>query len=146
LAAVVADLVQPLNPLPVEPLPELAQAVSGQTYAFTTNRLGLRALRLEFPAATPAEAVLMLDLDTESGPRLAGVGLDGTYRPSHGGRPVLARGSWADDQTFVIEYDEGPGLSFYWMRLRFDGEEVELELTDNAAGLTLRAAGLRQRP
>lgn len=66
-----------------------------------------------------------------SRPRVIGVGLDGVYRPRHAGRPIIARGVWADAQTFVIDYNEGPGLATYTLRLHFDGDEVIFE----AAGL-----------
>jgi CubicO group peptidase (beta-lactamase class C family) len=146
LAAVVAGLVQPPQPVPVKPLPEMAVDVSGQTYGFEPNRIGLRTLALQFSPATPAQAVFTLDLEAETGPRSVAVGLDGVYRPALSGRPVLARGAWADDRTFVIEYNEGPGVSVYLIRLRFAGDEVEVELTDNAAGATLRATGVQLRP
>jgi hypothetical protein len=122
----------------------LADAVSGQTYAFDPNRIGLRTLSLAFSAATPSEAVFTLDLEAEAGPRSVAVGLDGVFRSSLAGRPVLARGAWADDRTFVIEYNEGPGLSVYLIRLRFEPDEVELELIDNSAGVTVRAVGAPQ--
>jgi CubicO group peptidase (beta-lactamase class C family) len=146
LAAVVAGLVQPPEPLPVKPLPEIATAVSGQTYAFEANRLGLRTLGVGFSPATPAEAVLTLDLELESSPRSVAVGLDGVFRPARSGRPVLARGAWADDHTFVIEYNEGPGLSLYLIRLRFAGDALEVEFIDNTAGTALRATGVQQHP
>jgi CubicO group peptidase (beta-lactamase class C family) len=146
LADVVAGLVQPPQPVPVKPLPAIAAAISGQTYAFEANRIGLRMLSLEFDPATPSEASFDLDLEAEASPRSVGVGLDGVYRPARSGRPVLARGAWADEHTFVMEYNEGPGLSVYLMRLRFDGDTVQLELTDNTAGITLRAAGVQQQP
>ena len=63
----------------------------------------------------------------ERGPRLIGVGLDGVYRSSHAGRPIVARGTWIDSQTFVIDYNEGPGLAHYVFRLRFESDTVIFE-------------------
>jgi hypothetical protein len=41
---------------------------------------------------------------------------------------VVARGSWTDASTFVIDYREGPGLAAYTMRIRFDGDRVDLDV------------------
>jgi hypothetical protein len=56
------------------------------------------------------------------------VGLDGVFRPSLEGRPIVARGYWDDPGTFVIEIDEGPGLRTYELRLSFHGRAVRLDV------------------
>ena len=124
--SVVAELGKPPAPEAVPPLPQTAQAISGQTFVFEPNALSLRSLRLDFDA--PAEATFMLDLASEQSPRISGVGLDGVYRPSRSGRPVFARGYWADEATFAIEYNEGPGFNVHQMRARFDGDRVSFEI------------------
>jgi hypothetical protein len=130
LEAVVAALRQSPDPKVVPPLPETAGAISGQTYVFEPNALSLRSLRVDFAAGLQgAEAILHLDFENEPGPRVIVVGLDGIYRPSRGGRPILARGGWKNTQTFVIDYDEGPGLSTYMLRLHFEGDRVTLEVS-----------------
>ena len=106
--------------------PKTAQAISGRTFLLAPNALSIRALRLDFDA--PAEATFMLDLASEQGPRIAGVGLGGVYRPSRSGRPVFARGYWANETTFAIEYNEGPGFNIHQMRARFDGDQVSFEM------------------
>jgi hypothetical protein len=50
------------------------------------------------------------------------------YRASRAGRPILAKGTWKDADTFVIEYDEGPSLASYPFRIRFHGGEVLFEV------------------
>jgi hypothetical protein len=114
-------------------LPATAKAISGQTYIFEPNRIGLLSLRLDFD--DPAEAIFQLEVANEEGPRVTGVGLDGVYRSSRVGRPVIARGSWTDEQTFVIDYDEGPGIALYRLRIHFDGDTLILE----ARGLSIKA-------
>ena len=129
LEAVVAELSQSPVPEAVSPLPEMAQAISGQTFVTEPNLLQLRSLRLDFDAAVDqAEATFVLDLASEQIPRIVGVGLDGVYRPSRGGRPVVARGSWADASTFVVDYSEGPGLAAYMLRMRFEGDRMHFEV------------------
>jgi hypothetical protein len=77
---------------------------------------------------------------TESAPRVVGVGLDGIYRASRGGRASLARGGWADDHTFVIEYSEGPGLNSLLFRLRFEADKVWFEIRSAETSVTLEGA------
>jgi len=50
------------------------------------------------------------------------------YRPRPSARPVVARGRWADDHTFVVEYNEGPGLNSYTLRMCFEGNRVLFEI------------------
>ena len=112
------------EPEPVPLLPATARAISGQTFVFESNPI-LLSLRLDFDDS--AEAIFQLEVANEPGQRVVGVGLDGVYRSSHAGRPIIARGSWADAQTFVIDYNEGPGLATYTFRLHFDGDKMIFE-------------------
>jgi hypothetical protein len=41
---------------------------------------------------------------------------------------VVARGSWADASTFVVDYNEGPGLAAYMLWMRFEGDRVHFEV------------------
>jgi hypothetical protein len=109
---------------PVPALPARASAVSGQTFVFEPNQINLNSMRLDFDSS--AEAVLTFDVAYE-GERISGIGLDGRYRPSRAGRPVLARGEWADADTFVVAYSEGPGLNNYRMILTFEDRGLMLD-------------------
>ncbi|HSL44020.1 MAG TPA: serine hydrolase [Anaerolineales bacterium] len=122
-AALVAISPSP-QPEPVLPLPEIAKAISGETFVFEPNPL-LRSFRLDFDNS--AEAIFQFELANEPGQRVLGIGLDGVYRHSYSGRPVIARGFWEDEKTFVMDYDEGPGITFYRFRLHFDGDGVLFE-------------------
>lgn len=110
---------------PVPPLPDTAYAVSGKTYVFDSGII--RSLRFDFDDS--ASAVLHLNVAHEDVTRAVGVGLDGVWRPSISARPALSRGSWTDDQTFTLEYFEGPGLSYYKFVIRFDGGGVTVEVS-----------------
>jgi hypothetical protein len=125
LDAALAAITQRLQPEPVPPLPVAAEAVSGQAYVFEHNRVGIESVRLDFDGS--AEAILQLEVANDAGPRLIGVGLDGVYRTSHAGRPILARGGWSDVQTFVIDYNEGPGMAAYTLRFHFEDDKLVLE-------------------
>jgi hypothetical protein len=127
LNAALIAIAQGPGPHPVPPLPATAKAISGQTFVFQPNHIGLLSLRLDFDDPTGAEAIFQLEVAHEPGPRVTGVGLDGVYRLSHAGRPVIARGSWTDEQTFVMDYNEGPGNSIYKFRLRIDGHKMILD-------------------
>jgi CubicO group peptidase (beta-lactamase class C family) len=126
LQALLADLARGPAPEPVPPLPPTAHRISGRTYVFEAEGFGLRSVRLDFD--DPTEAILRLDLASELGPRVDRVGLDGVFRPSLEGRPIVARGAWEDPRTFVIEVDEGPGINAYDLRLRFHGRSVRLDV------------------
>lgn len=121
LNAALIAIAQGPQPEPVPPLPAIAKSISGQTFVFQPNPT-LSSFRLDFD--DPTEAIFQLEVANEPGSRVVGVGLDGAYRPSQAGRPIIARGRWIDEKTFEIDYNEGPGLSVYEFRLRFDGEEV----------------------
>ena len=129
LNAALADIAQSPEPEPVSVMPATANAISGKTYIFGADgesTLGLLSLRLDFD--NTSEAIFQLEVANEPSPRLNGVGLDGVYRSSHAGRPIVARGRWTDARTFVIDYNEGPGFVAYSFRLSFDGNMVTFEI------------------
>jgi hypothetical protein len=126
LRSVVERLAQGPEPEPVPPSPPMASRISGRTYVFDPNRYVIHSLRLDFD--DPAEATLTFDLTSEPISRVDRVGLDGVFRPSREGRPIMARGFWQDPRTFVIECDEGPGLHAYDLELRFREGGVVLEV------------------
>jgi hypothetical protein len=125
MKAAVNMIAQGPQPDPVPPLPATAREVSGRTFVFQFNPI-LLFFRLDFD--NPAEATLNLQAANEPNPREIVVGLDGVYRPSRAGRPILARGGWKDGNTFVIEYNEGPGLASYNFRIRIQGDKVLFEI------------------
>jgi len=126
LNAALTAIAQLPQPEPIPTLPATAREVSGQTFIFESNRGGLLSVRLDFDDPTGAEAIFRLELADEPGARVVGIGLDGVYRHSHSGRPVIARGRWIDEKIFEMDYNEGPGLSIYRFRLHFDGDKVIL--------------------
>jgi hypothetical protein len=123
LAEAIADLAAPPPAVDPGPLPEVASAVSGVTWAFPENPY-VRSVRFDFES--PTEAVATVDVASERDIRVDPLGLDGVVRSSQGGRPVVATGRWVDDNTFEMDVEEGPGFHRYQLRLRFEGGTVEL--------------------
>ena len=133
----VSELKQRPEPQTVPPLPEIASSISGKTFIFEPNALDLESFRFDFN--NEKEAMLQLKIETESAPRKVSVGLDGLWRPSINGQPAVSRGYWEDDKTFILEYNEGPGLKNYSLKLNFENNKVILEILIPAseAGLTI---------
>jgi hypothetical protein len=123
-------------PQPVEPLPAIAQAVSGQTYVLEDNIYGLSELRLTFPGGD--EATLEVGLpEIIGGPTLdLRIGLDGVKRFSPGRHGVMtaARGGWVSDTLFSAVVDELALINLWQWDLAFAGDTVTLELTSLAGG------------
>ena len=122
LNAALAAVVQGPAPQPVPPLPDTASAISGSTYVLEPNPVNISSVRLDFDGSS--EAVFQVEVANEPAPRVTGIGLDGVYRNSRVGRPAVATGYWEDDQTFIVDYVEGPGLATYPLRIRFEGDKV----------------------
>jgi CubicO group peptidase (beta-lactamase class C family) len=134
-----AAAVPPFEPLPLPPLPQMAQFISGQTYALHHNSVALTHMTLTF--YEPDEAGLRIT--TAGGP--AGtrewewrVGLDDVPRTAPGryGLPALAKGRWTDDHTFSLQVDE-IGNNHQWeLTLTFQGDSLAATMVDLAGFFT----------
>jgi CubicO group peptidase (beta-lactamase class C family) len=145
LETALVAIAQPPAPEPVAPLPETAQAVSGQIFIFEPNPIEVEALGLEFDGS--AEAMLHIRSiggQMESWP----VGLDGVYRMSmdDDGLPRGLRGGWADDQTFVLEYAGIAHNDHFTFRLHFEGDRALMEGQETAHDLGMRFEGRLEKP
>jgi CubicO group peptidase (beta-lactamase class C family) len=145
LEAAVRSVARPPDPRPVAPLPDAAREVSGRTIEVEPNPLMVESMRLDFDGS--AEAAWWIKLDGRQAPLTGEMGLDGVYRMSPGerGLPAGARGTWADERTFVFEYDEIAGLDAYTLRLGFDRDRVAIEVTTREGG-RFGMAGRLQSP
>jgi CubicO group peptidase (beta-lactamase class C family) len=137
LDEVLAAVRQPPVPTPPQALPDIAWAVSGTTYVFEPNVLGLKSFMLEFLSLTEARVTITLHEGTGPPPLL--VGLDGAFRitptPSHErfGFPVGVRGAWDDDHTFVLEIDAIANNHAQLFRLSFDEDRVVIDARERTA-------------
>jgi len=124
----------------------LAPAVSGRTWRFDRNALGVRSLRLDLVAG---EARYRVELANAPGDvptrRLEGpIGLDGLSRLTDvGGGDVLAvKGRWLSDDTFeIVSQSVGEGIVTR-ARLTFREGDLDATLTVNN-GLVERVRGQR---
>jgi hypothetical protein len=126
------------KPTPVGPSPEIASVISGKTYRFPDNDLGLRSLTLDLTDPSPYLEFEIYSRyptgpsDTYDVP----IGLDGFYRK---GSPALfgpdpghitaAKGTWLNGQTFVID---APGLGYGEQQkivLSFSGKKLNFHRT-----------------
>jgi len=121
---VVSGLIKSPEPEPVSPLPVTAGIISGKTFIFEENKLSLKSLNIVFSNEKEA----MLQLDGEDGQIKAVVGLDGLWRSSISGYPVLMRANWEDPDTLIIEYNGGPDLDYSKLRFSFENNIVKVEV------------------
>ena len=126
LEKIIQQLKQPPEASPI-PLPEITSHISGKTFVFESNPAQIESIRIDFDS--PATATFYLKIEGESDTRIGEIGLDGTYGMSQGGIPWIARGSWIDAQTLVVEYNQGPGLEITTLRTRFEDDRILLEIS-----------------
>ena len=144
LEAAVGSLAMAPAASPADPLPGIASAVSGTTYAFEANPL-IEWLRLDF--VSEAEAVLEVQGAGEDALRTVRIGLDGIYRTApEGSLPGLGRAQWEDDSTFVVDYSTFPNIEHYSFRLTFEGGRLVVTITERVYGLNATVEGSAQEP
>lgn len=126
LEAALTSVAQPPEPESVIDLPDTARAISGETFVFGPNPLEIDTLSFEFNDS--AEATLHITLDGSPMASLP-IALDGVYRlfPGDYNLPMGLRGHWADDQTFMLEYDTVANNDHTLIRMHFEGDHVVVE-------------------
>src|SRR5712692_7233350 len=141
LAAALEAATKPPPSNSAPPLPETARTVSGKSYLFEANALGLKKLSLTFASQTEAALRLtFMDNHAEVRP----VGLDGVPRISPNGRyglPAAVKGWWEGPQTFVLDYDEIGNVNHYQIRLKFNGKHISVEVTERTHDVEAKFAG-----
>jgi hypothetical protein len=127
------------QPAPAAELPPLAAKVSGRTWHFAPNPLGLATLRISFDA--PADAGFRMTFFGDEPPREGRMGLDGVLRFFPGEDEITAgmRGAWIGGQDFRAEYDGIAQIDAFDLALHFDGDRVTMQAKDRTydAGVTL---------
>jgi len=134
---------------PAEPLSATAAAVTGRTYRFDRNALGLDTLVLDLRIAAPAYEMLFAAASPTAVPsRFAGpVGLDGVFRANvdanRAGPPLAVKASWTDASTLsmVSQWLADGVVATY--TLRFNGNTVDIDYRDNT-GTDLQLHGVAQ--
>ncbi len=129
LQEAIAAVAEPPAAGAVSPLPEIAQAISGRTFVFEPNPVGLEAITFEFDgSAEAAGRVKAAGKPMAEAP----IGLDGVYRFYFDdvGRQVAVRGSWTDPQTFVLEHNGVTSNDQLVLQFRFQDDRVEVAMDD----------------
>lgn len=131
---------------PVASLPEVALTVSGQTFVFDPNLVGLESIAFDFTEGS-SEATGQVKVFGEQVVTLP-IGLDGLYRFQfdEDGRLVAIRGAWTDSQTFVLEHNSVTGNDQLVLRFHFLGDRVEVTISDAYAGTGPKFEGRLQQP
>jgi CubicO group peptidase (beta-lactamase class C family) len=126
--------------------PPMASRISGKAFEFGQNPAGLKELALTFnPGGEASVRLAFADhrfTDTPVSERP--VGLDGVPRISPHGRcdlPVGIKGSWKDDQTFLLDYDEIANINHYQFELTFSGTDVSVVITEKTGAADLSFSG-----
>lgn len=135
LKMAITNVAKPPMTAIVPPLPAIANAISGKTFVLQPNWTGMQTLTLNFPAVGDPTARFTFVANgnmnrTETVREVRPIGLDGVLRLSPNGRYGLSvglRGSWEDDHTFVLEYDEIANLNSYRYRLSFTDKTVSVQ-------------------
>jgi CubicO group peptidase (beta-lactamase class C family) len=128
---------------PMRPAPDLAQAVSGRTFEFTDNRMGLRRLILHFtPGSSEAELEFVVGAMAAS----LTIGLDGVFRTSElYGQRWACRGRWENSETFVLEQEALGKVLRRRATLHFHGDTLSFEthdrITDSIDNYSARMTG-----
>jgi CubicO group peptidase (beta-lactamase class C family) len=146
LEAALNTISQPPEPTPVAPLPEMARNISGKTFTFEPNPLGIENMSIRFNDSD--EAVLNITLTDRGQMPPSPIGLDGVYRmyPGEYDLPAGQRGYWADEQTFVLDHDEIAMNNYFTFWIRFEGDRVVLEGQETAHEVGMRFEGWLENP
>jgi len=126
---------------PASPLPAIAETVSGTTYEMTPNPANWATLR--FDIVSEKEIVVTAAFAGDPQPLVFTVGLDGVHHLASGqyGLPIAARGTWANENTFVIDLDFVANLNAFTIQTTFSGDAVALVVTDLESGAELPIEG-----
>lgn len=144
LAKAIAD-VSTEKPTQVGATPAIASAISGRTYKFPDNDLGIKTLTLFLADENPRYVVETNAGDPARRHFDGPIGLGGLYRKSAptflGVRAV--KGAWTDERTLVVDLQYvGLGDAWTWT-LTYDGDKVALrgKARDGREGAAEGAAG-----
>ena len=141
-----ATVGQPPAAIPVAPLPDIARTISGQTYVFESNLIGLESVVFDFTGDS-AQASGQVKVAGNTTIAL-NIGLDSLYRFRFDevGRLVAARGSWLDAQTFIMEYNSVTANDQLVLQFRYMDERVEVTVSDAYSGTGPTFEGRLQQP
>jgi len=133
LTARVASVAKAPLAVPVPAPPPLAAKISGAVWDFPVNPSRLDSLALEFRAPADARVTVKYQGESFTFP----VGMDGRYSLAPCGPFGLlggAMGRWLSPSEFMLDLNFIANINHYSLRLRFDGDRVEMN-ADETSGL-----------
>ena len=142
----VRAVAQPTEKKPAAPLPEIAGIVSGKSYFFETNSIGLKSISFTFSSPEDASVQLVF---TNRPTETHRIGLNEVPYISKNGRfglPVGLTGYWENKNTFVLDYDEIANINAYRLQVNFSPQQVKVAITERSANLKVNLVGKTQSP
>jgi CubicO group peptidase (beta-lactamase class C family) len=130
----VAAAAKPPSPSKIEFWSPVAAKVSGKEYRLDTNSLALNSVRLQFRKKGRGEIALSLPNRRIVVP----IGFDGVYRMGTDSAtkfPIGGKGVWRSENELDIELNFIAKINRYNLNLRFEGNQVVLQIKE-ATGLT----------
>lgn len=123
------------KPSPVGPTSPLAKIISGKTYRFGPNVLGLVSQRFDLSAANPRYE-LMVQPYRPGAPVVrisGGIGLDGYFRSSDADKDTIVamKGNWISADRFMVQSRSVREGVTTIVTLTFREREVDFEFVDN---------------
>ena len=124
------------QPSSVGPTPALANKISGQTYRFAINQLGLESMVLDLTSAKPGYELRFQGVGAVGGTSrmLAPIGLDGRLRTTDSatGRMLATKANWVDGQTLaMVSHAIGEGEVTHYT-LHFGDGTVDVSVRHNS--------------
>ncbi len=145
LQSALITISEPPTPQPVALLPDTAHIISGKTFVFEPNALGIEKVQLKFNNNNNNSSEAMLHVTLTDGGQMPPwpIGLDGVYRLFHGeyDLPQGSRGHWVDADTFMLEHDEIANNDHILLLMHFAGDCVTIEGQETAHELGVRLEG-----
>ena len=130
LSAMINEMARTNLAKPVPPLPEFALKISGKTFNFEENVLGLKSLTFNF---TEPSDVMHIDWLGNKGSVLKKliVGLDDVYRLQGYDKERWARkGAWTGQDTFTVYYHNVGNTNKGVATMKFQSDKVSAEFRD----------------
>jgi len=115
---------------PVPKLPAVADEISGKTFVFEPNPLGIKSFTLSFGKGAEAKLILIEEDQSEENP----IGLDGVYRFSNNSRfgtPEALKGSWISDKEFLLIYNEFANNHLWRISFHFAKGRASVRFVEN---------------
>ena len=132
LSSMMNEMASSNSAKPVPSLPELAIKISGKTYNFEENVLGIKSLTFNFNNKSDVMYIDWHGIRDKVYQHI--VGLDDVYRIQGSGVERWARkGAWIRKDTFSVYYHNVGNTIKGWATMAFENDKVSAEIKDKDA-------------